>query len=77
MKILVPLIIFLIFVFLYFFFFEYRKTQNIEDIHTIKKICLEGHIYFYTSGLNEGGIAPKLNDDGTPCKCQEKLEEEK
>jgi len=36
----------------------------------LRKVCLEGHVYFYN-----GGLAPKLNDDGTPCKCQLNEEE--
>ena len=63
MKIGVPIIICIIIAFLLFFLFPRRKVPY-------EKICLEGHIYFYTTGFNEGGIAPKLNDDGTPCDCQ-------
>ena len=35
-------------------------------------LCIDGHIYYYNSnhGYKAGGIAPKFNDDGTPCKCQ-------
>jgi hypothetical protein len=27
--------------------------------------CIEGHVYYFSGG----GLAPKLNDDGTPVKC--------
>jgi hypothetical protein len=34
---------------------------------TVTLQCIEGHLYYYISG---NGLAPKLNDDGTPCKCK-------
>jgi hypothetical protein len=38
----------------------------------VRQICIEGHIYYTTEGLYQGGIAPKLDDDGKPCDCQPK-----
>lgn len=29
--------------------------------------CIEGHVYY--RGIYQEGLAPKLNDDGTPCHC--------
>lgn len=37
----------------------------------IEKICIEGHVYYITPHVEGGGIAPKLNDDGTPVHCQQ------
>jgi hypothetical protein len=39
-------------------------------IPDLEAVCIEGHVYYYTPGFHRGGIAPKLNDDGTPCQCQ-------
>lgn len=37
----------------------------------VKKICIEGHVYYYTKGGYQGGIAPKLHNDGRPVKCED------
>ena len=44
------------------------------DLSVLRKVCIEGHVYFYRDHSN-GGLASKLNDDGTPCKCQSNEEE--
>jgi hypothetical protein len=41
---------------------------GIPNLSVVKK-CIEGHVYYYTSGGYEGGIAPKLTDEGKPVKC--------
>ena len=43
-----------------------------SDRYTITKICIEGHYYYYASGIYSGGIAPVLTDDGKPCPCEVK-----
>lgn len=45
------------------------EFNGLKDFN-IENKCIEGHIYYLNRGYNAGGIAPKLNDDGTPCKCQ-------
>jgi hypothetical protein len=39
--------------------------------YCIETKCIEGHIYYFNTGYNAGGIAPKLHSDGTPYKCDE------
>ncbi len=43
--------------------------QDFDKIR-IKKLCIEGHWYYYTAGECKGGIAPVLTDDGKPVKCE-------
>lgn len=42
-------------------YYENRVEQS--------KLCIEGHVY-YAIHSNGFSFAPKLNDDGTPCKCE-------
>jgi len=38
---------------------------------SIKQKCLGGHVYYFNDGYNQGGIAPKLTDEGKPVHCEE------
>jgi len=44
------------------------KVKPAEDLGgTINTICVEGHVYYIWRPTN--GIAPKLQDNGKPVKC--------
>jgi len=49
----------------------FSSCAQMQDFY-IKTRCIGGHVYYVNNGYCAGGIAPKLNDDGTPCKCQPK-----
>ena len=39
--------------------------------HDISEICLDGHVYYRLGGHSiQGGIAPKLDYNGKPYKCE-------
>lgn len=37
---------------------------NNKGNYVYKEVCIKGHVYYSYKGL-----APKLTDDGKPCKC--------
>ena len=47
-------------------------TGNVKDTNSnlaIDTVCIQHHVYYETLGTYQGGIAPKLSDDGRPCHC--------
>jgi hypothetical protein len=48
-----------------------RMDNSICTFETVKKTCVEGHVYYITSQFYQGGIAPKLTDDGKPVECKD------
>lgn len=51
---------------------EIRNGNNQLDKDVSKsfnKICIEGHVYYERTLVDNGYLAPKLNDNGTPVKC--------
>lgn len=54
-----------------------RETKAIENTDKdysnpmyLKKVCIEGHIYYHYSKNNIGTLAPKLTDGGKPVPCE-------
>jgi hypothetical protein len=46
-----------------------KDITDRTDINFVITVCLEGHTYYYTDMVYQGGIAPKLTDDGKPVHC--------
>ena len=47
---------------------------NVKTAHVntrVDTMCLEGHVYYILDRYSYGqALAPKLQDDGRPCKCK-------
>ena len=46
-------------------------VDRYSRVSHLTKTCIEGHVFYYTSGGYDGGLASKLHDDGTPFLCKE------
>ena len=44
-----------------------------KQLLNIEKVCIEGHIYFKGNAVYEGYFGLKVDDDGKPIKCTEKV----
>jgi hypothetical protein len=42
---------------------------NKDYVNRYNKICIEGHVYYRQAFGKYAVLAPKINDDGTPTKC--------
>jgi hypothetical protein len=37
--------------------------------YSFRKICVEGHTYYFQTVINQGFLAIKLDSDGKPVRC--------
>jgi len=50
-------------------FFVKNVSAGVTMTPFTKKVCLEGHVYFY-GGMPGTYLAIKLDDNGKPIKCE-------
>jgi len=48
---------------------EQRNWKDTDTITPMRKVCVEGHVYYKNMAPYNGGIAIKLDDEGKPIKC--------
>lgn len=50
--------------------YSHKGSVGFSSSPSTSKICLEGHVYYFVDAAYMGGLAPKLNDEGKPVKCE-------
>lgn len=45
-----------------------NRSTKVSDLY-VERVCIENHLYYYVPGFYKGGLAPVLDDNGIPIRC--------